>query len=747
MKRRDFLKLSSLTASTAVLGACAMPQPKETYVPYVEQPEDMIPGVSDWYATTCTMCAAHCGLTARVIDGRTVKLEGNPAHPVNQGKLCALGQSGLQVLYHPDRLRQPMKRTGDRGAGQFEPVTWDEALATLATRLRQSSRNMAFMAMPLNGTLGLVIDRFTRAVSGRGPVTLDIQGRETLSAGLLASLGVDRVPYYDLANAACILNFGADLFGTWVSPVNHGLQFGQFRQGRPGFRGKLIHVEPRMSLTGAAADEWVPVPPGLEATLAYSIAQVILAQGLAAPGFEGWAPGLAPYAPERVAETLGLSAERIRQLARDIGSRKPALVVAGGPMAAQTNGASAVAAVHSLNQLLGSVGVPGGVSPAPVTPLRDLNALPPSRFREVRDLTARMKQGQVQALLVHGLDPVYLLPPALGFREALASVPFIASFSPFLDDTTAHADLILPDHSFLESWGLLVPEPNAEVPAASSLQPVVAPLHDTRPTADVLLSVGKALGPTEAGALPWPSYTALVKTTWETLSPEPDFWTRVRREGVWRGPRPPSTGGLRRTGPLPALSEPQFAGDPEEFPFWFYPYVSQTLRDGRAANLPWQQELPDTLTTGVWSSWVELNPRTAARLGLEQGDAVEVASPRGTLRARVYLHPGLHPGVIAMPMGQGHESYGRYAAGRGSNPMAVVDPLEVSGTGALAWAATRVKLAKTTDAPSFTKIDKRMSPEHGQPPGTVKMQELIDQRWPWDGGDHPEGGSRGGNTL
>lgn len=744
MKRREFLKLTSLTASTAVLGACAKPQPEETYVTYVEQPEDFIPGVPDWYATTCTLCSANCGLLARVIDGRVVKLEGNPTHPVNRGKLCALGQSGLQVLYNPDRVRQPMKRRGERGAGDFEPISWDEALSTLATRLRESGREVAFMAMPLNGTRGLVIDRFTRAVSGRSPITFEIEGRETLRAGLAASLGSDRIPYYDLQNARYVLNFGADLFGSWVSPVNFGMQFGEFRQGRPGIRGKLVHVEPRMSITGAAADTWVPLPPGHEGLLAMAIAQSLIAQGLAAPGYEVNLPALEAYAPERLAERLGLPASRIHELAREFGTRKPAIAIAGGSMAAQTNGAAAIAAVHALNQLVGSVGVPGGVLASAVTPLREINALPPTRFQSVRELTDRMRQGRVQVLMVHEIDPVYLLPEAMGFREALAEVPFIASFSSFIDDTTAWADMILPDHSFLESWGLQVPDPNVRIPAASSLQPVMRPLYGTRPLPDVLLSLGQSLGAEQASSLPWPSYTALVKTTWETLSPDPDFWTQIRKLGVWSGPES-SGAGLRSSAPFPIVPEPQYAGPGDDYPYWFYPYVSLTLRDGRAANLPWQQELPETMVTGVWSAWIEVNPVTAKELGLSDRDAVEIRSPRGMLRARVYLSPGVHPGVLAMPMGQGHRAYGRYAAGRGSNPLDIVEPLEVAGTGGLAWAATRVAIHKAADAPSFTRLDKRMSPYKGHAPGTMDLENLINQQWPWDGG--PQGGNGAGKSL
>jgi molybdopterin-containing oxidoreductase family iron-sulfur binding subunit len=151
------------------------------------------------------------------------------------------------------------------------------------------------------------------------------------------------------------------------------------------------------------------------------------------------------------------------------------------------------------------------------------------------------------------------------------------------------------------------------------------------------------------------------------------------------------------------------------------------------------------MSSGVWSSWIEINPRTAAELGFGDREAVEITSPRGTLRARVYLSPGVHPGVVAMPMGQGHQAYGRYAAGRGVNPMDLVEPLEVVGTGGLAWGATRVKLSKAAEAPSFTRLDKRTRPDQGHAPGFVSMKDLVEQRWPWDGSN--QGGQGAGSRL
>ena len=151
--------------------------------------------------------------------------------------------------------------------------------------------------------------------------------------------------------------------------------------------------------------------------------------------------------------------------------------------------------------------------------------------------------------------------------------------------------------------------------------------------------------------------------------------------------------------PAPAAwTGPIFDGDRAEFPFHFFPYASQALLDGSLAHLPWLQELPDPLTSAMWSSWVEMNAQSAAAAGIRDGDIVEVTSRHGAVRAPVVISPGIGPDTIAMPAGQGHERFTRYASGRGSNPLAILAPVHDAATGQLAWSATRVKVTKVADA-------------------------------------------------
>jgi anaerobic selenocysteine-containing dehydrogenase len=310
-----------------------------------------------------------------------------------------------------------------------------------------------------------------------------------------------------------------------------------------------------------------------------------------------------------------------------------------------------------------------------------------------------------QLLLLYEANPVFSAPPALRIREALAKIPTIISFGNFIDETSAQADLILPDHAPLESWLDSMPESGSLQSVASLAPPAVLPLHDTRSMPDVLLGLAHQLGGEVAKALPWPTYDAMLRAAFVPLrtragsidaKTDDDFWDAAQTQGGWwsapsnaRNPEGPAV----KHAPVSSAA-PEFAGAAGDFPFYFLPYVSQSFGDGSLAHLPWLQELPDVLTSAMWSSWVEINPTTGDRLGIKQGDLVEIASPQASLRAPAILSPGIAPDMVAMPVGQGHENFSRFASGRGANPLSILAPLTEHETGSLAWAATRVKLLR-----------------------------------------------------
>jgi anaerobic selenocysteine-containing dehydrogenase len=310
-----------------------------------------------------------------------------------------------------------------------------------------------------------------------------------------------------------------------------------------------------------------------------------------------------------------------------------------------------------------------------------------------------------QVLLLYEANPIFSAPPVLRIREALAKIPTIVSFGSFIDETSAQADLILPDHAPLESWLDSTPESGSMQTVVNLSPPAVLPLHDTRSMPDVLLGVAHQLGGEVAKALPAATYDAMLRAAYVPLrtragsvdaKTDDDFWDAAQTQGGWWSPPSPAhnpEGAMVKHAPL-SMAVPEFAGAAIDFPFYFLPYVSQSFGDGSLAHLPWLQELPDVLTSAMWSSWVEINPKTGERLGIGQGDLVEIASPQGSVRAPAILSPGIAPDMVAMPVGQGHENFGRFASGRGANPLSILAPLAERETGSLAWAATRVKLMR-----------------------------------------------------
>jgi anaerobic selenocysteine-containing dehydrogenase len=382
--------------------------------------------------------------------------------------------------------------------------------------------------------------------------------------------------------------------------------------------------------------------------------------------------------------------------------------VGGGSAAAHTNGLFNLKAILSLNYLVGSVGQPGGLLFNPPPPLPELaEPLKASSFSQWQDLADRLRRKEVTTVLVWQANPVHSLPRSVDFRGALEQAGFIVSFSSFLDETTALADVVLPDNSPLESWGNDVPEPGPGYQVVGLQQPVVGQLYDTRPLGDVLLrDVAGGLGGAVRRALPWESTRELLRGDAQKLfalnrgsvraNTFEGFWNGVLQRGGWwdveaRPRTPPPSPPLLPRQPL----RPQFSGDEASYPFHLLVFPSISLGEGSGAHLPWLQATPDPLTTVTWQTWAEINPETARTLGIREHDVLTVESPYGKIEARAYPHPAVPPDAVALPLGQGHQLYTRYAQGRGSNPLELLAPLTDQETGALAWAATRVRLAKT----------------------------------------------------
>jgi len=525
-----------------------------------------------------------------------------------------------------------------------------------------------------------------------------------------------------------VLSVGADWLGTWVSPTRYGVKYGQFRQGEGRERGTLYHAESRMSLTSAAADRWLPVNPGSEGALALGIAHEIIEKRLAPDAnVQAYLAGVPKTVVdantvERAAQATGLSAEVIREVAEKLSHEGPALVIGGGSAGAHTNGTRSLSAIYALNILLGSVGAQGGIW---FNPPSAIAGLPDSAFgapfadweREV----ASWRAGNVRTLVFRGANVVHGLPRSADAAGAIASVEHIVAFATVLDDTTSLADLVLPESTPLEDWGTDVPEPGPGYAVVAFQQPVVdstytrdgtEKLSDSRGFADTLLRVsgGRAGGNSMREVVQKAASDLFAKGGGSVTAPTAGLFLQgvLARGGWWDSSGKQATasvapGRLFDGEPVAAFADAE-AGLPG-IDVHLVPFAHQSLLDGRLAAAPWAQATPDPLTSAVWTTWAELGPEAAERLQVREGDRLIIRSAIGEIEALAYINPATPPGTVAVPVGQGHGSFGRYAQGRGANVLSILVDRKDSDSGALAWGATRVKVFRAGGARRLPKFE------------------------------------------
>lgn len=781
--RRDFLKLGAATAgslaSVSALKKLMFPQAisRSAMTLQTASSEKIV-------ASTCHLCSAGCGVLVRVADGRVVKLEGNPMHPVNQGSLCPKGQAAPELLYNPDRLNGPMKR--DRSNGETSPISWDEATRMVAgklTDLRKSGHpeQAVLMHGDARGQMRSFLTRFMQAVGSPNTISHESLNVAAAKLGVYLTQGVYAMPAYDLENASYVLSFGANLLEAGPNPQRTISGFTYMRRGR-ATHGKVVVIDPRQGIHGAKADEWIPINPGTDAALALGMANIIIRSGMgdadfiknysfgfdnigSSKGFKDFV--LENYDPSAVEKITGVPATTIARLAGEFASNKPAVAILpgkGGLLNGGFGGVYAAMAVHILNALVGSVEARGGTMTQRYMPCVDWSSLPKDplaakglstprldgvgvKFPFGRDAYQAVADqvlagAPVGLLFLYDANPVFETPAGSRFVDAFKKIPLVVSFSSFMDESASLADLILPEPTFLERWG----DDHIEglgYPGISLYQPVLEPLLDTMNTADFFLKVAGAMGGALAGAFPWKSYQEVLQyrlkdigTDWETFKELGVWFTpgyRFTRRGspTWLGEivgagrlNAPRDGyfdlysrelncyfgkmkkdelaglGISMSGDganLPHFEKTKSSGDAVEYPFTLNVITLMSLGPkSEAANMPTLQEISGMTVGETWNSWLEMNPSSAARLGLQDRDAVLVESPFDRVRTSVRLVKGLHPDVVNLPFNQGHTAVGRYAQGRGVNGLDLLDPVSEPLTGLAAFTNTRVKVSKSS---------------------------------------------------
>jgi len=680
LDRRDFLKIVGLSAGAAATVACG--DPPDKLIPYVIQPEEITPGIAVDYASTCQECSAACGLHVKTREGRPIKLEGNPEHPVNRGRLCGRGQASLGRTYHPDRLEGPASRSSD---GSLQSTSWDDAKNKLAAQLGSAASKTWILGGPVGPSLDGLLDQFVNATGIAGRLTYEPFGQDALIEASEQVFGVSAAPIFDVSDADVIIDFGSDFIDTGFSPMEHAGQLAKNRDVLQHADGgaRLIAVTPRQNLTASNADHWVAAAPGSEGVLALALAKAVAERKGTANTAE--ASALAGANIDAAVEAAGISRAIFDQVADKLAASSHGVALPPGIASSTTAGAGAAAAVLLLNVVLGAVGTAvqypetDGSGPARTSSLRDVLAL-----------VDQMNAGNVDCLLIHNLNPVFSLPASVGFAEALAKVDLVVSFASLADETTEAANLLLPDHTPMESWGDANPRPGVR----SLVQPTIRPLFDTQALGDTLLGAARAMGGEAASRVPEGSWKSVVESNWSDTN-----WRQALARGGVFAPTPMQSVSVAASAANLRPTAPRLQGSGDltlvAFPHSFY-------YDGRGAALPWNQEIPDPVTKISWNTWAEISPSRADELGVVFGDVITIATESGSIDVSVYPRGGVREDIVAIPIGQGHK-VGHYASmagdgqpgvARGAN-VADLLPAALDEAGGQAFLSTTATISKT----------------------------------------------------
>lgn len=696
MERRNFLKLMGASMMLATV-ACSR-RPVEKIIPYVNRPEEIVPGIANWYASTCRECSAGCGILVKTREGRPIKVEGNESHPISQGALCARGQAGILNLYDPDRAQGPLAVSRK---GEGKPVSWQEVDKAIYDQLAAvSGGEVVVLTGALNSpsTKKLIADFLKVFPSARHVAFESVVPEELSKAGEL-SYGEAATPRYRFDRARVVVTFGADFLGTWLSPVEFSKDFRKGRQPEKKLMSRLVAVESALSLTGTNADEHVAVRSGDELPVALALAhEIILNNRQSALATDAVvANALSAYSPAAVAKQTGVPEKTIKNMAANLVHNKGRGLVLGGTVKSKDALALQIVA-NLLNTVLENDGatVDGSVS---------VSHQAASSYADLLDLVAGMQQGRVKALILYKTNPVYHLPAAVGFTEALQKVPLVVSCADRLDETAKLSDYLCPDHAAFENWGDA--EPQAGL--FSLVQPTLSPLYKTRAFEESLIAwagdldhgwwVETAGMPSKDTTTPGTWHDYLV-ANWEKnvargIANFSTFWEETLKKGVY-DTRDNDRVHAERVGSVRSFNSrsleklPQSVGAVgSDLNLTLYPSVS--LYDGRGANNTWLQELPDPISKITWGNYLAVAPKTATRLGFQESDVVRVSAGNMQVDLPVHIQPMLHEKTVMAAIGYGREAAG--LVGNGVGRQALI--LQNKGIDLPEWSGQVVTLAKT----------------------------------------------------
>lgn len=627
--RRDFLKLLGFGLGAATVAAsCEIPVRRA--IPYVVKPDDIVPGVANYYASSYVKGGDYCAILVKTRDGRPIKIEGNTLSGVTGGGTSARAQALVLSLYDNKRTQGP----GMLADGELERKKWDDLDREIKAKLATGNTRI-IMGTNISPTAKKALDEFLAKYPNARAVTYDPVSSAAMLAANQQNFGIRAIPTFKFADAEVIVSFGADFLGTWISPVEYARAYAERRKIKNVKNPRMsrhYQVESAMTLTGSNADNRILTRPS-------EMGAAICALHNAIAAATGNISVSGPKLNEKAAKGIAVAAKDL------LNAKGKSLVLCG------TNNIAEQMLVNKINDMLGNINSTIDFSEVSYQRQGD--------EREMMRLIEEMNAGQVANVIVWEANPAYDLPNADKFAAAFAKVGTRISLSGIMDETAVLCNYIAPDHHLLESWGDAMPKEGHY----SLIQPTIAPLFDTRQAPHSLLEWADSPNLNRQDDQPYYQY---LKSHWasELFSKQNKyattaaFWDMCLHDGVLS--LPPAPRAVSFTGSVSANGVTQPSDAEVEISF----YETVNIGNGQFAHNPWLQEMPDPVTRTVWGNYLNIpvewdgDNNIYGWKKLKDGDQVEVEVNGQALRCTVVKTFGQMPGTVAIALGGGRTSGG-----------------------------------------------------------------------------------------
>ncbi|MDY6932860.1 MAG: molybdopterin-dependent oxidoreductase [Spirochaetota bacterium] len=655
--RKDFLSMAGGVFAGGAVGTLCSGAPFLSLQWVVEWTQDQYASAKGREVLVKSRCI-DCGsdITIRMIGDRAVKVETS-----NAG--CAMGQIALQELYHPERIKQPMKRIGNKGSGKFIPVSWDTAIKDISSRITDLiNTNKTDSIVAITGgkrnASNLLVERLVSS-TGSSKVFFEPSLNTISNAAVKITQRLDGCLDYDFENADYIISFGARILEGWGDTARIHKAFANWKRRRV----KFVHIDTLCTRTASIADNWIPIRPGTEGVLALGIAHHLIKMGKRSSGsyFSSWSQiVINQYTPDRVSKITGISEDEIEKLAKEFASARRPLAVAGKGGVEVSSSIAEVIAVQSLNNLVNNFNKRGGVS----VRLNNTLGRYATSSNKAKGLDDFIKNvDDIGILIINEANPVHRSVYGKLFSQKMKNIPMVVSMTPLVNDTAHYSDYILPTISSIEM-------------ATSRSNEPVAPRYESLHAGDIILKIAREIKSIKH-LFPVDSYKDIIKLSEKV---------EIREATNYAFP-------IKLFKNYYTKITEMVEGE-SEYPLTLIPYEIRLVGDGSGLAFPYVLKSIDGKTLSGKRLWVEMNPITAKKHGVSEGSSIDIISSRGEIEGlKVHLTKTVAPEVVAIPLGFGHDDYTKYAEHKGINPKRImsddIDPI----SGIADWWHTRIKIS------------------------------------------------------